>query len=1014
MPCAELALGRTAKRSLHGASPTRAAEGPPPVGRPGSLQVGGFERVLAMVDHSPSRRMSLAQSGGDLTPTQSFARMSIHSCSSAGGASADSEHNVRHGLQAESFQKVIQFVNSGVFSSLMTCLTVFVLVGDDFRLIFTEASSDYIFNWLTAGCLLLFTMEMVLYSLAKEAYIFSFWFFCDLFATGSLILDFTFVADVVMNVQDDIDFDSSVQLRGGGADKADYARATRSGRVGARVVRFLRLARLVRLTKIVRVFIGYLTFRSEQKRHSQHGENQDELSRAESESRVGKKLSEKTTERVILLVLAMLLIVPVLEVRDDEAMMETSAQYGADSIFEAWRSFELGLHADSAGKSIVNNSQRLRDVRLNWENDVLRYLYYHGEHQCASTLNCSSGSLLTLAWIGHVLNPNQAVASKRDTLQDAFIKLANINELHYDYHTGVWAVPSWIREVLSKPWTTPCENFGGQRDLFGASLIPGMPCPHLTFRPQEIMWYMPFVGDTDFVDNYMSSQFVFIFDSRKVVKFSAVMNIGETFFIALVLALGALLFSRDVDNLVLVPIERMIGQIEVIRRNPLHAVKLGEQQREAEEKKGDRQRALAGRRKSVVGRRGQNISRDSQRLLSQSRLKKPSMETAVLENTIIKLGSLLALGFGEAGSEIIGRNLDDENASVSTMTGSKVEAIYGFAEIRDFATVTSVLQEKTMVFVNQVAEIVHRIVDGHLGAANKNVGEAFLLVWRTHLYADNVSRSRIADLAVLSFVQCVAELNSNKRLADYRQHPALLGMLPNFRVSCSFGLHLGWAIEGAVGSDLKIDASYVSPHVNLASQLSSSTALFGVFILISQPLTLSCNPEFRKNFRPVDHVLLEGSKTPMRLFTVDLDSYVVQVDTACLDMRKHFHRRFRDDLKNRIFASDFNASNMLKSDRLLAQMRRSFTGDFFQSYTTGYLNYEAGEWEVAEKVLRRTRLMLRRFGKGDQIIEDVPSTKLLEYMSRWEYRAPASWKGWHVFDEARSTTEMVREETFWV
>lgn len=34
----------------------------------------------------------------------------------------------------------------------------------------------------------------------------------------------------------------------------------------------------------------------------------------------------------------------------------------------------------------------------------------------------------------------------------------------------------------------------------------------------------------------------------------------------------------------------------------------------------------------------------------------------------------------------------------------------------------------------------------------------------------------------------------------------------------AFGLHAGWAIEGAVGSRHKIDATYLSPHVNLAAR----------------------------------------------------------------------------------------------------------------------------------------------------------------------------------------------------
>ncbi len=37
-----------------------------------------------------------------------------------------------------------------------------------------------------------------------------------------------------------------------------------------------------------------------------------------------------------------------------------------------------------------------------------------------------------------------------------------------------------------------------------------------------------------------------------------------------------------------------------------------------------------------------------------------------------------------------------------------------------------------MSYVNQVAEITHSMVDRYGGAANKNIGEAFLLVWKFH------------------------------------------------------------------------------------------------------------------------------------------------------------------------------------------------------------------------------------------------------------------------------------------
>ena len=47
-----------------------------------------------------------------------------------------------------------------------------------------------------------------------------------------------------------------------------------------------------------------------------------------------------------------------------------------------------------------------------------------------------------------------------------------------------------------------------------------------------------------------------------------------------------------------------------------------------------------------------------------------------------------------------------------------------------FYKATEVLQQGVMVFVNEIAEIVHGTVDSYLGSANKNIGDAFLLVWK--------------------------------------------------------------------------------------------------------------------------------------------------------------------------------------------------------------------------------------------------------------------------------------------
>ena len=62
--------------------------------------------------------------------------------------------------------------------------------------------------------------------------------------------------------------------------------------------------------------------------------------------------------------------------------------------------------------------------------------------------------------------------------------------------------------------------------------------------------------------------------------------------------------------------------------------------------------------------------------------------------------------------------------------GVRVNAIFGFCDIRDFTFATEGLQQDVMIFVNKVAEITHRHVVKSGGHPNKNIGDAFLLVWK--------------------------------------------------------------------------------------------------------------------------------------------------------------------------------------------------------------------------------------------------------------------------------------------
>jgi hypothetical protein len=87
------------------------------------------------------------------------------------------------------------------------------------------------------------------------------------------------------------------------------------------------------------------------------------------------------------------------------------------------------------------------------------------------------------------------------------------------------------------------------------------------------------------------------------------------------------------------------------------------------------------------------------------------------------------------------------------------------------------------------------------------------------------SLKHLADQSLIAFLSTIKQVAITQELAHWRSNELmrkLLGAPPmgDYEVDMGFGLHVGWAIEGAIGSIYKIDASYLSPNVNIASRLS--------------------------------------------------------------------------------------------------------------------------------------------------------------------------------------------------
>mmetsp|Transcript_68159 Transcript_68159/g.124354 ORF Transcript_68159/g.124354 Transcript_68159/m.124354 type:complete len:966 (+) Transcript_68159:3-2900(+) len=863
------------------------------------------------------------------------------------------------------------------FVALTTLLTICALVGDDFRLMLTQAPADKWFDVIVITCLVIFAFEVILSCFGKDDYFLGFFFTLDVISTVSLVLDLSAVSNILNGGTDEDDQMSS--LRGG-----------RTARVGAKAGRIVRVIRLVRILKIYKAIYEArarkkaLQERAERKAAGHHDDDdwddveiEEKEPKVGEESRVGKKLSEMTTRRVIILVLTMLLVLPLL--KPEDADNASSGQYGMETVWTAFQDY-------------LGNSSLYAD----YEDELLNFVYYHNWFAQGTCQNCADSYRNHVFWIGVMgKNPDevQRIAG-RGKLSEAAVKEWEQAHKNQDDMYNYGTMPEEAQALLSSPWDIRCDTKKNAR--LGVSLllneIPGVSaggidCPdklriveRKTFRPRLLTF-----------DQLNQWHLCLYFDLRPFVRMDAGYNLLITLFVCLVLCVASLYFSSDANQLVLTPVEIMIKRVEAIRDNPLIAMKMADAEFISEEKKKAAEKKIT------------NTMHDSLKVLTdmvtcQGSKKKVSepMETVILEKTIIKLGSLLALGFGEAGANIIGHNMKgSDSAGVNAMIpGVRVECIMGIARIRDFGTATEVLQAKIMTFVNQIAEIVHGVVDEYAGAANKNNGDTFLIVWQEPKGMKEAKRKKLADMSIIAFTKVVGAIHRSPVLASYRGHPGLQMRLgTGCRVKLTCGLHCGWAIEGAVGSEFKIDASYVSPNVNVADSLERVTSIYQVPIVIAQPVVDLCSDNMASKLRLFENAIITGSVRPIQLYSMDLDYLQVTIDESrplklTWNSRQRFKaRQYLETEKSSKWHEDVEIVNMFDNDPVINMMRWRYTVEFFQLFNMGYQNYSQGEWAAARRWLEHTKLML-----GNNI-EDGPSSAILRFMQEKQFVAPRDWSG---------------------
>ena len=207
-------------------------------------------------------------------------------------------------------------------------------------------------------------------------------------------------------------------------------------------------------------------------------------------------------------------------------------------------------------------------------------------------------------------------------------------------------------------------------------------------------------------------------------------------------------------------------------------------------------------------------------------------------------------------------------------------------------------------------------------------------------------------MSVFSFLKIIAKLNKYKHILNYNKDREMLKRVSDFKVRMGFGIHQGWAIEGAIGSYFKIDASYLSPNVNMAARLEAATKQFNTPLLISGHLRDILSSAFQKICREIDTVTVKGSIKPMRLYTIsfytdELEEVEDELLYDSIKNKKKLRDQLRKDMFQRLFSGTKTTWEEFTEDLDFIEMRKKVDPEFETLFASTYELYIKGDWEKA-------------------------------------------------------------------
>jgi hypothetical protein len=189
-----------------------------------------------------------------------------------------------------------------------------------------------------------------------------------------------------------------------------------------------------------------------------------------------------------------------------------------------------------------------------------------------------------------------------------------------------------------------------------------------------------------------------------------------------------------------------------------------------------------------------------------------------------------------------------------------------------------------------------------------------------------VTPVQMADAAFAAFITACVDLNNaniDGCCVPFINHPRCVARFgKGFTIRMGFGMHVGWCVQGAIGSKFKIDCTYLSPHVELSDRLEAGSKIFVTPMNLSHWFVALMSPTIKQHLRAIDRIKIAGVPVPMTVYTFDIFNY-----EAC--RRQPFlPRHGRNGQRSVDFITDSSCRELQRG------MDPNFLSTFRQGYAT--------------------------------------------------------------------------------